>query len=178
MQTIQIKDKKFTISISESEIQTAVMEVAKKLNNDLWDKNPLFICVLNGAFMFAADLLRNFTFPCEITFVKYSSYSGLKTTGAIHEHIGLDKCIEGRSVVIIEDIVDTGLTMKSITEMLKSNGAADVRIATLLQKPDALEHSIAVDYVALNIPNDFVVGYGLDYDGQGRNLKEIYTLAE
>jgi len=176
MNTIQIKDKKFVLSIPETEIQKAVREVGEIMNRDLADKNPLFICVLNGAFMFAGDLMKIVNVPCEITFIKLSSYEGLYTTGTVKEIIGLNESVVGRNVVVVEDIVDTGITMERILGSLLAKGASEIRIATFLQKPDALQRDIHVDYVAMKIPNDFIVGYGLDYDGYGRNLKEIYTV--
>lgn len=178
MNTIQIQDKKFRLSIEEEVIQKAVKQVADKINEELADLNPLFICVLNGAFMFAGDLMKTINFPCEITFVKLSSYEGLTTTGSVKEVIGLSESVVGRNVVVVEDIVDTGHTMEKIILSLKAKGANSIRIATFLQKPDALQKDIVVDYVAMSIPNDFIVGYGLDYNGYGRNLKEIYTVTE
>ena len=176
MSTIQIKDKTFRLSIPESEILAAVRKVAEDINRDIAGKNPLFICVLNGAFMFAADLMKNVNIPCEITFVKLSSYEGLYTTGSVKEVIGLSESVVGRNVVIVEDIVDTGITMERILSSLRAKGANEIKVATFLQKPDALQRDITVDYVAMKIPNDFIVGYGLDYDGYGRNLKDIYTV--
>ena len=176
MSTIQIKDKTFRLSIPESEILAAVRKVAEDINHDIAGKNPLFICVLNGAFMFAADLMKNVNIPCEITFIKLSSYDGLYTTGAVKEIIGLNESVVGRNVVVVEDIVDTGITMERILSSLRAKGANEIRVATFLQKPDALQRDIQIDYIAMKIPNDFIVGYGLDYDGYGRNLKDIYTL--
>ena len=176
MPNIQIKDKEFALSIPEEEILKAVKEVGLAINRDLEGANPLFICVLNGAFMFAGDLMKIINIPCEITFIKLSSYDGLYTSGTVKEIIGLNESVVGRNVVVVEDIVDTGITMERILSSLKAKGASDIRIATFLQKPDALQKDINVDYVAMKIPNDFIVGYGLDYDGYGRNLKDIYTV--
>lgn len=176
MNIIQIKDKKFALSISETEIQLAVQKVGEAINKDLANKNPLFICVLNGAFMFAGDLMKTVSVPCEITFIKLSSYDGLYTTGTVKEIIGLNESVVGRNVVVVEDIVDTGITMERILGSLKAKGANEIKVATFLQKPDALQRDIQVDYIAMKIPNDFIVGYGLDYDGYGRNLKDIYTV--
>ena len=178
MDTIQIKDKKFRLSIPESEIQAAVKNVAEQINRDIADKNPIFICVLNGAFMFAGDLMKNVNMPCEITFVKLSSYDGLYTSGVVKEIIGLNESVVGRNVVVVEDIVDTGITMERILSSLRTKGANEIRVATFLQKPDALQRDIKIDYVAMKIPNDFIVGYGLDYDRYGRNLKDIYTVIQ
>jgi hypoxanthine phosphoribosyltransferase len=176
MDTIQILDKSFRLSIGEAEILTAVKNVADQINLEMKDSNPLFICVLNGAFMFAGDLMKIIDFPCEITFVKLSSYEGLYTTGSVKEVIGLNESVVGRNVIVVEDIVDTGHTMEKILDSLNAKGAKSIKIATFLQKPDALQRDITVDYVAMKIPNDFIVGYGLDYNGYGRNLKQIYTV--
>lgn len=178
MKIIEIKDKKFSLSIPEADIQAAVHRVAEEINRDIADKNPLFICVLNGAFMFAGDLMKTINFPCEITFIKLSSYDGLYTTGAVKEIIGLNESVVGRNVVVVEDIVDTGITMERILSSLRAKGANEIKVATFLQKPDALQRDITVNYVAMKIPNDFIVGYGLDYDGYGRNLKDIYTVVQ
>lgn len=148
------------------------------MNKDLEGTNPLFICVLNGAFMFAGDLMKTVDIPCEITFIKLSSYDGLYTSGAVKEIFGLNESVVGRNVVVVEDIVDTGITMERILESLKVKGTKSIKIATFLQKPDALRRDIQVDYVAMKIPNDFIVGYGLDYEGYGRNLKDIYTVVD
>ena len=126
--------------------------------------------------MFAGDLMKNINIPCEITFIKLSSYEGLYTTGTVKEIIGLNESVVGRNVVVVEDIVDTGITMERILSSLRAKGASDIHIATFLQKPDALQRDIKIDYIAMKIPNDFIVGYGLDYDGYGRNLKDIYTV--
>lgn len=177
MSVITIKDKQFATSISEAEIQAAVLKVAQQINEDMKDKNPLFISVLNGSFMFTADLMKQVNIPCEITFVKLASYEGLTTTGKVKEMIGLGEHIIGRNVVVLEDIVDTGITMQKILETLRAKGAESIKVCTFLQKPEALQcPDVVVDYVAIEIPNDFIVGYGLDYDGYGRNLKEIYTV--
>jgi hypoxanthine phosphoribosyltransferase len=176
MNKIQIKDKEFALSIPESDILAAVKRVGEDINKDLMGTNPLFICVLNGAFMFAGDLMKTINIPCEITFVKLSSYDGLYTSGAVKEIIGLNESVVDRNVVVVEDIVDTGITMERILSSLKAKGAKSIHVATFLQKPDALQRDIQIDYIAMKIPNDFIVGYGLDYDGFGRNLKDIYTV--
>lgn len=178
MEIIQIKDKQFKLSIPSEQILEAVKEVGEQMNRDLADKNPLFICVLNGAFMFAGDLMKVVNIPCEITFIKLSSYEGLYTTGTVKEVMGLNESVVGRNIVIVEDIVDTGITMDKIITSLQSKGANEILVSTFLQKPDALQRDIKVDYVAMKIPNEFIVGYGLDYDGYGRNLKDIYTLKD
>ncbi len=176
METVSIKDKNFRLSITAEEIEKAVSEVAQRINHDLKDTNPLFICVLNGAFMFASDLMKHVELPCEISFVKLASYEGTSSTGKIKEMIGLKEDIKDRTVVVVEDIVDTGFTMQNILDSLKKQGAKSIHVCTFLQKPEALQCDICVDYVAMKIPNEFIVGYGLDYDGYGRNLKAIYTL--
>lgn len=173
---IQIKDKRFAVSIAEENILKEVDRVAAEINRDLRDKNPLFLSVLNGSFMFTADLMKRITIPCEISFVKLASYQGVSSTGTIKEVIGINEDISGRTVVIVEDIVDTGLTMQRLLETLGTRGPKEIRIATLLLKPDKLKVNLHIDYAAMRIPNDFIVGYGLDYDGLGRNYKDIYTL--
>ena len=178
MDTIQIRDKMFTVSISEQEIQREVKRVANEINRDLAGKDPLFVSVLNGSFMFTADLLKHITIPNEVSFVKLASYQGLASTGVIKEVIGLNEDIAGRHIVIVEDIVDTGLTMQRLLETLGTRNPASIHIASLLVKPDKLKIELDIDYIAIKIPNDFIVGYGLDYDGFGRNLPEIYTVVE
>ncbi len=176
MSTIQIKDKQFTISIPEEEILQSVQRVADAINRDLEGKNPLFLSVLNGAFMYTADLMKRIQIPCEISFIKLSSYSGTSSTGEVKQLVGLNQDIKGRTVVIVEDIVDTGLTMQRLLEILAEKEPAEVHISTLLVKPEKLQVPLTVDYAAMEIPNDFIVGYGLDYDGFGRNYKDIYTV--
>ena len=178
MDTVKVHDKEFSKFINANEIEKAVDKIAVQINQDYIGKNPLFLIVLNGAFMFAADLLKKVTIPCEISFVKLSSYIGTKTTSVVRELIGLDEVLNSRSVIIVEDIIDTGITMGVTTEKLKKLEAKDVRIATLLFKPDAFRMNYEIDYVGINIPNDFIVGYGLDYDGHGRNLPHIYKIIE
>lgn len=146
--------------------------------NDLKDEKPLFVSVLNGSFMFTADLMKYLDMPCEVSFVKLASYEGTSSTGKVKELVGLNDDITGRTVVIVEDIVDTGLTMQRLVETLKARNPKEVRIATLLVKPDKLQVPLDIHYVAMNIPNDFIVGYGLDYDGLGRNYRDIYTVIE
>lgn len=178
MSTIKIHDKVFRTSYSEAEILQHVKAVADRLNKDMEGKNPLFLAVLNGSFIFAADLMRMITIPCEISFVKLASYQGTLTTGKVKEVIGINEDITGRTVVIIEDIVESGLTMKRMIDTLGTRNPESVHICTLLLKPEKLEVNLNVEYAAMEIPNDFIVGYGLDYNQQGRNLREIYTLVE
>lgn len=176
MESIQIKDKKFAISITEEQILKEVDRVAAEINRDLKDKNPLFLSVLNGSFMFTSDLMKRITIPCEISFVKLASYQGISSTGKITEVIGVNEDISGRCVVIVEDIVDTGLTMQRLLETLGTRNPKEIHIASLLVKPEKLQVPLNIKYAAMNIPNDFIVGYGLDYDGLGRNYKDIYTV--
>lgn len=178
MDTIKIKDKNFTVSIQEAKILQEVDRLAAQISRDLEGKNPLFLGILNGSFMFAADLFRRITIPAEISFVKLASYEGTNSTGVIKEVIGLSENISGRTVVIVEDIVDTGCTMKNLLENLGTRSPESIHVCTLLLKPEKLKVSLDVEYVALEIPNDFIVGYGLDYDGYGRNLKDIYTVVD
>ncbi|MBO5974305.1 MAG: hypoxanthine phosphoribosyltransferase [Paludibacteraceae bacterium] len=176
MEFIQVKDKTFKISVSSEEIQNAVGVVANQINDELKGENPIFLGVLNGCFMFMSDLMKQINIPCEVSFIKFSSYSGTETTGKVKQLIGLNENIEGRSVVIVEDIVDTGITMKNLIETLQEKKPKQIKVATFLQKPNALKCDVTLDYVAMKIPNEFIVGYGLDYDGFGRNLNEIYTI--
>jgi len=178
MSTIKIHDKKFSISYPEAEILKYVDAVAERINKDMAGKNPLFIAVLNGSFIFAADLMRRITIPCEISFVKLASYQGTMSTGKIKEVFGINEDLTGRTVIILEDIVESGLTIKRMIDSLGTRNPKSVHICTLLLKPDRLKVNINVEYAAMSIPNDFIVGYGLDYDQQGRNLRDIYTLVE
>ena len=178
MSRVTIKDKTFETSIPEAEILERVKAVAAQINQDMADKNPLFLAVLNGAFVFAADLMREITIPCEISFVKLASYQGTTSTGKVHEVLGVNENLSGRTIVIIEDIVDTGLTMKQMIESLGTRNPESIHICTLLLKPEKLKEKLDVEYVAFRIPNDFILGYGQDYDQQGRNLRDIYTLVE
>jgi len=173
---IKLLDKEFKIFIKDNEIQKIVESISTNINK-LQVKNPLFIAVLNGSFLFASDIMRKITLPdAEISFIKLSSYSGTKSTGNVNELIGLNKQIKKRNVIILEDIVDTGNTLEKIIEILKEKKVASYKIATLLFKPDAYTKNINIDYIGKSIKNDFVVGYGLDYDEIGRNLPHIYKL--
>ncbi len=178
MGIVKIKDKTFKTSITEAEIKKRVKEVATEITRDLDGKNPLFLGVLNGAFIFAADLMREITIPCEISFVKRASYQGTTSTGKVKELIGINEDLSNRAVVIVEDIVETGNTIKSMIESLGIHHPASIDVCTLFVKPEKLKEQVDIKYSAFSIPNDFIVGYGLDYDQQGRNLKEIYTLVE
>lgn len=176
MDIVTVKDKQFSLSISAQRIQERVAEVAAQISQDLEGKNPLFLAVLNGSFMYAADLVRNITTPCEVAFVRFSSYEGMESTGKVKEVMGLTDNIEGRTVVVVEDIIDSGLTMQQLLGNLREKNPAEIRVASLLVKPDNLEVELDIAYTCFNIPNDFIVGYGLDYDGFGRNLPAIYTV--
>ena len=178
MSIVKVKDKTFKTFIPEEEIQQRIKAVAEKIIKDMAGKTPLFLAVLNGSFVFAADLMRYITIPCEISFVKLASYQGTVSTGEIKEVIGINEDLEGRTVIILEDIVDTGFTMKRMLETLGTRGPESLHICTLLLKPGKLQVPLNIEYAAIEIPNDFIVGYGLDYDQQGRNLRDIYTLVE
>jgi len=175
-EVITIRDKQFELFIEQEVIEQGIKRIAEQMNADLAGKNPIFLAVLNGAFMFAGELMKEVSLPSEITFVRLASYHGTTTTNKVQEVLGLNESIEGRLVVIVEDIVDSGNTMVSLVEELKKLQPEAVKIATLLFKPAALRQKLHLDYVALEIPNDFIVGYGLDYDGYGRNLKDIYKV--
>lgn len=178
MSRITIKDKTFEPTMAESEIKQRVRELAQQMSRELEGKNPLFLAVLNGAFIFAADLMREMTIPCEISFVKLASYQGTTSTGTIKEVIGINEDLTNRTVVIVEDIVESGLTIKRMMEQLGTRNPASVKVCTLFFKPEKLTEDLKLDYVAFKIPNDFILGYGLDYDQQGRGLKDLYTLVK
>ena len=178
MEKVQVLDKTFRIYIPAAEIAKRVGEIAQELSRDYARKNPLFLAVLNGAFMFSSDLFKCVNIPAEISFVKVASYEGTDTTGSVSELIGLNEDIEGRHVVILEDIIDTGGSMYSLLNTLEAKKPASVAIASLLLKPEKLQHPIKVDYCGFKIPNDFVVGYGMDYDRFGRNLPDLYVLSK
>lgn len=176
---IQINDKSFEVFIRENELHEKIKSLAARINEQYQGKEVIFIAILNGAFMFASDLLKSITLPCEISFVKVSSYhGGMSTSGRVDELIGLNASIEGKEVIILEDIVDTGITIDKIITLLKAESPASVKVCTLLYKPDAFKGKKAPELVGITIPNKFVVGYGLDYDEKGRNLREIYQLKE
>ena len=178
METLQIKDKKFAVSIPEAEIRRQVKRVAEEINCDLCGRKPLFLAILNGSFIFAADLMREITLESQISFVKLASYAGMSSTGEVADMIGLDADIEGRDVVVVEDIVDSGLTMQHVMEMLRARNPRSLAVCTLLVKPENLKVDVDIRYRCFEIPNDFIVGYGLDYDGQGRNTRDIYTVID
>ncbi|NRA13650.1 MAG: hypoxanthine phosphoribosyltransferase [Crocinitomicaceae bacterium] len=178
MFVIQVLDKSFDIFIPKDEIERKVQVIASSINADYKGTEVVFIAVLNGAFMFSSDLLKNIDLECEITFVKMSSYQGTRTTGKVEELIGLTTDIEGKELIIIEDIVDTGYTIDKIISLLKDKKPKSVKICTLLYKPDAFKGNSEPEYVGFSIPNAFVVGYGLDYDQKGRNLDALYQIRE
>ena len=178
MSEVTILDKTFTIMIPRKQIETRILEIARDLNAEYKDKNPVFIGVLNGAFLFMADLFRNIETPCEISFIRVSSYSGTESTGQMKNVVGLSGNINNRHVIIVEDIVDTGETVSYLMQEISKHQPASVKLATLLFKPQALKKQVAVDYAGFEIPPAFVVGYGLDYDRYGRNLQDIYVLKE
>lgn len=169
-----IHDKAFDTFLTSTEIENKIKDVAIVINADYIGLQPLFICVLNGAFMFASDLIKHLNFFPEITFVKFASYDGMSSTGKIRQLIGLNENLEGRDVVIIEDIIDSGLTMDHIIKEIKGKKPKSLKLATLLFKPDSFKADFTIDYICFHIPNKFVVGYGMDYDGYGRNLPDIY----
>ncbi len=178
MQVIRVHDKQFEPYLTAEEIALRIKMVAQQLNQDYAGKKPLFIAILNGSFMFASDLFKEITIDAEICFIKLASYKGTKSTGHVITAIGLDMDIIGREIIIIEDIVDTGKTLSEFLPQIHHQQPASVKIVALLQKPDAMVYPVKIDYLGFTIPNKFVVGYGLDYDGLGRNIREIYRLAE
>jgi len=178
MKKITLHNKTFEVFITETEIAEIVHSMANAINNT-GIKNPIFIAVMNGAFLFAADVMRKITIPgSEISFIKLSSYSGTETSGEVSELIGISDDISGRNIVILEDIIDTGITLEKIMSLLEKEEVADIKVATLLFKPKAYKKEIEIDFIGKSIPNDFVVGYGLDYDEIGRNLPHIYKLKD
>lgn len=178
MQDVIINGKTFTLDIPEAEILKRVKAVAERLNKDYEGRTPFFLSVLNGSFMFTSDLMKEINLTCDVSFTKLSSYQGTLSTGHVHELLGITEDISGRDVIIVEDIVETGTTMRAMIDSLAARNAASVKICTLFFKPEKLKEAITVDYAAMEIGNDFIVGYGLDYDGKGRNLRNIYILKE
>ncbi len=179
MGNIKILDKEFELFIPYEKIRAVIERISDEMNQNLKGKNPLFLCILNGSFMFATEVFKRIaSLDAEISFVKLASYQGTQTTGKVKELIGLNEDLTGRTVVVLEDIVDTGITIEMVIEQLKSHNPAEVQVATLLLKPDALQKDVELKYVGLEIPNEFIVGYGLDYDGRGRNLIDIFKVVE
>ena len=173
---IKIHHKYFEPYLSETDILRKIEELAEAINSDYQGKKPLFIAILNGSFMFASDLFKKLSLEAEICFIKLASYKGTKSTGQVITAIGLDMDINGREVIVLEDIIDSGKTMHEFLPQLKNQQPASLKVAVLLHKPDAVVFPVGIDYCCFSIPDKFVVGYGLDYDGYGRNLKEIYQL--
>jgi hypoxanthine phosphoribosyltransferase len=179
MERVKLDDREFDLFIPYARIKSAINNIAAKINSELAGEDVLFICILNGSFMFSAELLQEITIEnSEITFLKLSSYEGTDTTGNVKELIGLNEPVEGRTLVVLEDIIDTGITIVEVKEMLKSHNPKDVKIATMLLKPEKFGNKMPIDYVGLEIGNDFIVGFGLDYNRKGRNLKDIYKVVE
>lgn len=176
MSHIKVHDKEFIPYLSSAEIEKQVQRIADEINRDYANKKPLFIVILNGSFVFAADLFKHITIEAEICFIKLASYKGVKSTGKVITAIGLDVDLYERDIIIVEDIVDTGRTLSQFLPQLEHHHPASLKVASLLHKPSATAHSVKIDYLGFTIPDKFVVGYGLDYDGLGRNIKEIYQL--
>ncbi|MEM6298573.1 MAG: hypoxanthine phosphoribosyltransferase [Bacteroidota bacterium] len=175
---VRVKDRYFEEFLSSEKLATRIAELGNTISTDFKNQRPVILAVLNGAFVFAADLARQITTDLDISFIRYASYEGMASTGQVQVILPIPDFVEGRPVLLVEDIIDTGRTMHTIIQDVKEKGATQVRVATLLQKPEALEVEVPVDYLGFEIENRFVVGYGLDYDGYGRNLAGIYALAE
>jgi len=175
---IQLHDKKFEVFITHDEIQFAIANMTKQIEDDHCDDVPVFVGVLNGAFMVVSDVIKNYNSPCEVSFVKMASYEGTATTNEVKKLIGINQNLEGRTVVVLEDIVDTGNTVEELKNLFKALKVKHCKIATLFFKPEAYIKDIKIDYIGIRIPNKFIVGFGLDYDGLGRNLKDVYQLSE
>jgi hypoxanthine phosphoribosyltransferase len=178
MSIIQVNDKSFEPYLTAAQIDTEVQRLASEINKDYAGKKPLFIAILNGSFMFASDLFKELSIECEICFIKLASYKGTKSTGQVITSIGLDAILTDRDVIVLEDIVDTGKTLSEFLPQLENQQPESLKIVALLHKPEATTHPLKIDYLGFEVPNKFLLGYGLDYDGYARNLKEIYTLVE
>jgi len=178
MKRIKVLDKEFKISIPSDIIQKRIQELADDISFDMKDKDPVFIAILNGSFMFAADLFKKLSIDAQITFLKLASYQGTSTSGTVKQLIGLNQELKNQNVVILEDIVDTGITLDTIMRQLSGYQPASVSVATLLYKPEACKKDIPLNYVGFSIPCEFIIGYGLDYNGYGRKYKDIYTLVK
>jgi hypoxanthine phosphoribosyltransferase len=174
--SVTIHDLKFMLLISSRKIQDAITIIARKIDKDFKNQNPIFLAVLNGSFLFAADLLKKIKIECEISFIKVSSYTGTASTGKVNTLIGVNENLHKRPVIILEDIVDSGNTLEAVIGEIKKHNPDTIRIATLFFKPETYKKKIALDYVGIKVPNQFLVGYGLDYNGLGRNLKDVYSL--
>lgn len=178
MEIIKVLDKEFKLYIKQEEIETVIKDIANQINVEYKDKNPLLLVMLNGAFMFASQLFKELTIDCETSFVKYASYDGTQSTCEVKELIGLNSSLEGRDVIIIEDIIDSGFTMRCLLQKLEAMKVSSVKIATMLFKPNAFKFDYKIDYIGMNIGNEFIVGYGLDYNQHGRNYGSIYKVVE
>ncbi len=178
MKEVTLHDKTFALSIPESRIIASIDAMVEKMVNNLGGRKPLFLVVLNGAFMFASDLMKRVEVEAEVEFVRVSSYEGTASLGSTKEILGLTTDVKNRVVVVVEDIVDSGLTMKDVVKQMYDSGAQEVHIATMFCKPESIKYELPLTYVAMELPNDFIVGYGLDYDGLGRNLRDVYSLVQ
>lgn len=178
MEKVEVQGKQFALFLSRNAIQERLAAMAEQMDRDLAGKDPLFLAVLNGAFMFASDLMKKLTILSQVSFVKLASYQGMQRGSKIHEVFGLTERIEGRTVVVLEDVVDSGHTMKQLVESLQTRSPKEIRIATLLFKPESMVCNIQPDYVAFEIPNNFVIGFGMDYNGYGRSLDQVYSIKE
>ena len=176
MKKVRLKDKNFQLFIDSKELNYSIESLSNKINQDYSDREPIFLCVLNGAFVFAAELIKRFNHECQVSFVKLSSYQGVQSSGTINSLIGLNEDIKGKDVIIVEDIVDTGQTIANIVENILNKNPRSIEVATLLYKPKSYQKQISIKYKAIEIGNDFIVGFGLDYNGLGRNLEEIYII--
>ena len=174
---IHIKDKDFELYMSQDQIAQVISRLAGEISNDLRDLDPLFCPILNGSFLFVADLVRKLVFDPEICFIKYSSYQGTQSTGSTNQLIGFPGSVKGRNILIVEDIIETGISMRDIIECLKAKEPASIRICTLMHKPQLMQCQLHIDYIGCSIPDAFIVGYGFDYDGHGRSYPDIYSLA-
>ena len=175
---VKVLDKEFEVSIPGLKIDEEIIKMAKKMNQDLKGKDVIFMGILNGSFMFAGDLFKHISIDCQITFLKLASYQGTTSSGKIKRLIGLNEDIKDKTVVVLEDIVDTGITLDNIRKQLIGYEPKEIKVATLLFKPEACKKDAIIDYIGFSIPNDFIIGYGLDYNGYGRNLADIYTLVQ
>ena len=176
MKKVRLNDKSFQLFIDSKELNDSIESLSNKINQDYSDREPIFLCVLNGAFVFAAELIKRFNHECQVSFVKLSSYQGMQSSGTINSLIGLNEDIKGKDVIIVEDIVDTGQTIANIVENILNQNPRSIEVATLLYKPKSYQKQIPIKYRAIEIGNDFIVGFGLDYNGLGRNLEEIYII--
>jgi hypoxanthine phosphoribosyltransferase len=172
--TISLHDKQFSPYLSAPQLAAAIQGLATRINQEYAGRQPLLVAVLNGSFMFTADLMKALTVPCEVAFIRVASYEGTSSTGEVKEIMGLLEDVAGRDLIIVEDIVDTGHTMRALLDLLRAKNPASLEVATLFLKPECLQHELDIRYVGLEIPNDFIVGFGLDYDGLGRNYPDVY----